>query len=127
MRILLVEDEAMTVMLMKLLLRKLNHEDVQAVASGEKALALIDQWPPELVLMDILLAGKLDGIDTTIELRKRLDVPVVYTTGYDSGEVRQRAEASGAAAYLLKPVSKDDLARMISQLFPSSAEPSPAC
>ncbi|MBU0935042.1 MAG: response regulator [Spirochaetes bacterium] len=117
MNILVVEDEAMTVMLMKLLLKQLGYTNVYAVASGEKALAFVDEWQPDLVFMDILLAGQLDGIQTTVELLKKLACHIVYTTGYDSPDIRARADSSGASAYLLKPVSRADLAAAITKLF----------
>lgn len=117
MHILVVEDEAMTVMLMKMLLKQLGYNEVSAVASGEKALALIDNIRPELIFMDILLAGKMDGIETTSRILEKISCPVVYTTGYDSKEIYERAMASGAVDYLLKPVIKDDIAAVMLKLF----------
>jgi CheY-like chemotaxis protein len=117
MNILLVEDEAMTVMLMKMLLKQLGYTDVFALASGEKALAFVDEWKPDLVFMDILLAGKIDGIETTRRMLQKISCPVVYTTGYDSKDIHERAMASGAAEYLLKPVVKDDIAAVIKKIF----------
>lgn len=109
MKIMLVEDEALSVMLMKHMLKQFGLVDVHEFASGEKALEMLSTVEPDLVLMDIMLAGKLDGIDTTIAIKKILDVPVIYTTGYDEKDFRERATRSGAAAFMVKPIEPDKL------------------
>ena len=114
MRIMLVEDEALTVMAMKMKLEQQGYTDIHTFASGEAALAAVGTLQPELVFMDIVLAGKLDGIETTIMLKKEHRCPVIYTTSYDDPETKRRAVESGAAAYLQKPISVSDLLKVIS-------------
>ncbi|MBU0936455.1 MAG: response regulator [Spirochaetes bacterium] len=117
MNILIVEDEALTVMYLKMLLKQMDYTEVKSVASGEKALELVDEWKPQLVFMDIQLAGKLDGIETTVQLKQKVECPVVYTTGYDNPEIMDRATRSGSAAYLIKPVERESIRTVLQTLF----------
>lgn len=119
MKILVVEDEALTAMLMKALLGQLGHTDVYTVASGERALSFVAENPPQLIFMDVMLAGALDGIETTLEITKIKPIPVIYTTAYQDTAIRERAEQSGAVAYLTKPISGEDLERAIRRAFPA--------
>lgn len=121
MRVMLVEDEAMNVLLMKKILRHIGYDDVHAFSSGEKALAAYPSLLPDVVLMDIQLAGAMDGIETTVSLKQILDRPVIYTTGYGDLETRERAARSGASAFLLKPISQDLLREAMSAAQPSSS------
>lgn len=113
MRVMLVEDEALNVLLMKKLLRHIGYDDVHEFSSGEKALDAYPALRPDVVLMDIQLAGSMDGIETTISIKRILDRPVIYTTGYGDLETRERADRSGAAAFLLKPIRLEHLKEAI--------------
>jgi len=115
MTIMLVEDEALSVMLMKHMLSSFGFKDVHSYSSGEKALAAYPELRPDVVLMDIMLAGSLDGIETTKALKEILDRPVIYTTGCDDKATRERAELSGAAGYLLKPITQEALGAAIKE------------
>lgn len=119
MKVMLVEDEALNVLLMKKLLRHMGYDDVHAFSSGEKALDAYPTLRPDVVLMDIQLAGSMDGIETTVSLKKILDRPVIYTTGYGDLETRERADRSGAAAFLLKPISQELLREAMSAAKPA--------
>lgn len=116
MRIMLVEDEALTVMLMEMMLSRQGHKEIHAFASGEEALASVETLRPDLILMDIMLAGKMTGIETTINIKRKYQCPVIFTTGYNDKEMRRQAVQSGAAAYLLKPIKAPDLLDAISRL-----------
>jgi len=115
--ILIVEDEALTVLYLKMLLRQMNYSSVKSVASGEKALELVNDWIPQLVFMDIQLAGTLDGIETTIRLKQSIDCPVVFMTGYDNHDVMERAASAGSAAYLVKPVESATISSVLKRLL----------
>lgn len=91
-RILIVEDEGIIALRFQHLLRNLGYEVTAMVATGEEALQSVVDDLPDLVLMDIHLAGALDGIETAVRIRARYDVPIVYLSAYveqmDLDEVR---------------------------------------
>lgn len=110
-RILVVEDDAIVCEDISRTLRQLGYEVPSATASGEAALlALAAAAPPvDLVLMDIRLAGKLDGIETTQRIRERWTLPVVYLTAHSDDATLARAKETGPHGYLVKPFTERDL------------------
>ena len=81
-QILIVEDEPIVAADLKVRLELLGCQVVGSVPSGEKAVALAGQWRPHLVLMDIRLEGRMDGIEAAQEIRRQWRLPVVYLTAY---------------------------------------------
>ncbi|MFC1833100.1 PAS domain S-box protein [Thermodesulfobacteriota bacterium] len=107
--ILIVEDE---VMLAKELARSLKSEGYEVagrVSSAEEAILIIEDSKPNLILMDIRLSGKMDGIEAAGEIRSRFDVPVVYLTGFAENDVLERAKKTEPYGYLGKPVTMLEL------------------
>src|SRR5262249_46390491 len=107
--IMLVEDE-------RIVAKSLQHElttmgyNVPAVASsGEEALRKIEETWPDLVLMDIVLKGDMDGVDVSEEIRDRYDIPVVYLTAYADDATLRRAKITEPYGYLLKPYEEKEL------------------
>jgi len=86
---------------------------VDKFSSGEQALEQLDEANPDLVLMDIQLSGELDGIETTEKIEESYSVPVVFLTAYSNPDTIERARETGAVAYLVKPLDKDDLDSII--------------
>ncbi|MFH0787091.1 MAG: response regulator [Pseudomonadota bacterium] len=80
-KIVIVEDEAIIALDLKSNLERLGYTVLATVNSGEKALELIEQDQPDLVLMDIILQGKMDGIEATDIVRSRWDIPVYNNRG----------------------------------------------
>lgn len=105
----MVEDEAIFALDLVQQLRAMGHDVVGAVHKGEDALALAERHQPDLVLMDIKLAGDLDGISTAAQLRSRLGIPVVFVTAYTDPLTTARAKQARPLGYLLKPVRESDL------------------
>lgn len=108
-RILVVEDEAPIAMEIELRLSKMGYEVIGPVATGEKALALAAQAPPDLTLMDIHLSGAMDGIQTAAMLRTQHQIPIVYLSAYSDDATLQRATTTSPSGYLTKPFSDRDL------------------
>lgn len=116
--ILIVEDETIISMDIKTSLEELGYNNVDTADSGEEALLKIAKRKPDIVFMDIGLAGEMDGIETTIEINKNYgNIPVVYLTSYSNERTRQRAEKTEYFDYLLKPFQKEVLAGSIESLF----------
>lgn len=108
-RILIVEDEGIIAKDIERALLKLAYQVVAAVPTGEEALAKIAEDRPDLVLMDIMLKGELDGIDTAQRIRHQYAIPVVYLTAFGDPTTLQRATATAPFGYLLKPFEEREL------------------
>jgi GAF domain-containing protein len=79
------------------------------ITSGEGAIAHAMEDHPDLILMDVKLNGELDGIDSAHEIRKHLDIPVVFMTAYTDEDTFERAKETDPAGYILKPFENRDL------------------
>lgn len=100
--ILIVEDEALIASDLQMRLENMGYSVVGVAATGKEALKLIAEKRPDLVLMDIVLRGEMDGVDVARRV-KELRVPVVLLTAYSDPETIGRARRAGAYGYLLKP------------------------
>jgi len=112
-RILLVEDEVISAMQMKAELQREGFTVLKFVTTGEEAVDYASREKPGLLLMDINLAGKMDGIDAATRIREQYPVSVIFVTGYEDGELRNRAQTLSPLRYLVKPVRIAELATII--------------
>src|SRR5215510_12276478 len=108
-RILIVENERIVSMDMQRRLKNLSYDVVGAAVSGEEALQKAEMYRPDLVLMDIMLDGKLDGIQAAEVIRGRLNIPVIYVTAYGDGPTLERAKITEPFGYILKPFEEREL------------------
>lgn len=108
-KILIVEDELLIAKSLSHKLKKLGYEILEIVASGKIAIESVELLKPDLVLMDIVIEGEMDGIETASKIHEFFKIPVVYTTAYADDETLQRAEQSGSYGYVLKPFKERDL------------------
>ncbi|MDQ7781255.1 MAG: response regulator [Desulfomonilaceae bacterium] len=107
--ILVVEDEVVVAMEIEEKLRAIGYDVVSICSSGEEAISGIEARRPDLVLMDIRLDGRLDGIETAELIRKNHDLPVVYLTAYADDATLNRAKLTEPFGYLVKPFSQTEL------------------
>jgi len=107
-RILIVEDDAAQSIDLEDQVRSLGYAVMASVSTGEDAL-LAAQELPDLALVDIRLAGKLDGIETARVLRERFNIGVIYTTAHDDDETIRRLKGTLSSGYLGKPIRLRDL------------------
>jgi CheY-like chemotaxis protein len=112
-KILLVEDEAITALAMVGALQSMGYETCHPVATGEKALLSLEQDAPDVVLMDINLTGDMDGIETAGRMMLSGHRAIIFITGYSCGEVYERAKALDPVAIFTKPVKPLDLKKAI--------------
>ena len=108
-QVLVVEDEGIIAADIQDRLATLGYEVPATVASGEEALQKIPVFNPDLVLMDIVLQGQMDGIDAAAEIRKRFDLPVIYLTAHADESTLKRAKITEPFAYILKPFEEREL------------------
>lgn len=109
-RILVVEDEPAVAEAIQDMLKHLGYSVAALVASGEEAIEKVAETHPDLVLMDIMLAGDMNGMEATAKIYDRFNIPVVYLTGYADDNILQRAASTEPFfGYVLKPFTSDDL------------------
>jgi two-component system sensor histidine kinase/response regulator len=101
--ILIVEDEGIIARDIRQQLGELGYDVVGDTATGEDAILLTGRLKPDLVLMDIHLAGQLDGIETAQVIRKQHGTPVVFLTAFAGAETLERAKVTDAFGYIIKP------------------------
>ncbi len=112
-RILIVEDEAIVAMHIQNSLTKLEYEVCGSVKSGEEAVRMAADLKPDLILMDIVLKGAMDGIEAAKVIKDTLAIPVVYITGNADIPTISRARETSPHGYILKPINILHLYSMI--------------
>ncbi|MFH2128305.1 MAG: response regulator [Pseudomonadota bacterium] len=119
-QVLIVEDEALVGRELKEAFQALGCQVSAVVPSGEEALAQLSRQRSDLVLMDIVLRGKMDGIEAAKEIRSRWALPVVFLTAFADKSLHDLALMTQPAAILYKPVTQEQLRRALNQaLFPA--------
>lgn len=108
-KVLIVEDDMLLSLVEERLIKKMGHEVVAKVATGSEAIEKAKELKPDIILMDIILKGEMDGIEAMEEIRKESDVPVVYLSGNSDRFNYERAKKTGFTDYLVKPITNNDL------------------
>jgi CheY-like chemotaxis protein len=107
-KILLVEDESIEAMDIKRTLESLGYEVPYVAASGEEAIEKATEIVPDLILMDIVLKGEIDGIGAVSKIRD-LNIPVIYLTAHSEDSTIERAKLTEPAGYIIKPYDGTEL------------------
>lgn len=116
-KVLIVEDDLILNLLYESYLERLGFETEGELVYGKTAIDAARDIKPDLIIMDILLEGELDGIDAMLEIRKFSEVPVIYITGNSDTYHVNRAKETDYLDYLTKPIQFDDLKASISAHF----------
>ncbi len=104
-KIVIVEDEGLIAADLEARLKQAGYSVPGTADTASKALQLVGQASPDLVLMDIRLKGSVDGIETADQIRKLHDIPVLFLTAYEDAGTLERAGRSQAFGYLRKPIA----------------------
>ena len=107
--ILVVEDEAIVRADIEDYLRSFGYRIAASVGSGEEAKRLAAKLKPDLVLMDIMLAGKMDGVQAGKHIQTKLGIPVVFVTAHGDEHTLERAKLNAPFGYVLKPFNDREL------------------
>lgn len=107
--ILIVEDQNIIAWDLQTRLLNLGYPNSTIVTSGEEAIQYTQCTPPDLVLMDVVLRGALDGIETAMQIRALSQVPIVYVTAHSDELTLRRASATEPYGYLLKPFEDGEI------------------
>ena len=108
-RVLVVEDEFFISLDTKALLQSMGHTVVAIAVSADQAVRLAGQEKPDVVLMDIRLAGTRDGIDAAEEIRSRFGISSIFVTANSDPQTRRRAQAVQPLDFLEKPLTEQRL------------------
>lgn len=108
-KILIVEDEEELANNISEILSNLEYKVAAVVDNAKSALDFLDENEVDLVLMDILIHGDLDGIDLAYKIREKYNLPIVFSTAYSGTEYLERISSDIHEGYLLKPFSLDSL------------------
>ncbi len=117
MQVLIVEDDRVLSLMLTKMVERMGHSVIGAVPSGEEAVEKARSNSIDLILMDIMLEGKIDGIQAMQQINKnRHHVPVIYITGNSDKSTRNRAKSTNYIAYLVKPINYDRLKETITSI-----------
>jgi len=112
-KILVVEDEMIIGAKISMQLTSLGYEVTGILPRGEEAIIHVEENRPDIVLLDINLKGKLNGIETALQIQKLADIPIIYLTANSDEATFNKAKASRPYAFISKPYKQLDLQRAI--------------
>ena len=108
-RLLVVEDEAIVAADLEDRLNRMGYNVIGTAESGDEAIQLVRDLKPDLVFMDIMLKGEMDGIEAAAIIREMQSIPVIFLTANSNDAIINRAKVSEPFAYLLKPFEERHL------------------
>jgi len=116
-KILIVEDEVLIAQFLKMELELNGYNVLDFVTSGEEAIEKAKTEEPDIILMDINLRGKIDGIEAARNIIERKKISIIFCTGYTEPELFERASKLNPAAYLRKPIIVEEVKEVIESIF----------
>jgi CheY-like chemotaxis protein len=121
--ILIVEDDGLIALYLTELMEKTGYLIVGTVSTGEMVLRLLENYlKPDLILMDIGLAGSLDGIETARQVQQRFSVPVIFVTAYTSENTLERIREIAPEGYIGKPFLDNEILALIRKVLDQRAK-----
>ena len=107
--VLLVEDESIVAKDIQLSLKRLGYNVLGIENTGEKAISSARKLDPDIIIMDIMLKGKINGIEASEKIRKEQNIPIIYLTAYADENTLSKAKITEPYAYIIKPYKEIDL------------------
>jgi len=120
-RILIIEDEWLIAEDLRMVLRKLGHEVLGIVRTGEEAIRLVFKEIPDLIFMDVQLDGDIDGIDAAKSIRKKFNMPIIYCTANTDDLTVMKMDSTSPKGLVMKPFNNCDIERAITPFLFSSS------
>lgn len=108
-RIMIVEDEAINAASLQMVLKKSGYYICPLYASAEDAIADCPIEQPDLIILDIHLAGKMNGIEAALKIREFTDIPIIFLTGYSDPETLEQLASIKNASCVTKPTDPDHI------------------
>ncbi|MFQ5862736.1 MAG: response regulator [Candidatus Brocadiales bacterium] len=116
-KIMIVDDEAVITVQLEERLESMGYEVVGTASSGEESISMARRLRPHLILMDIVMPGKLDGVSAAEIIKAELDIPVIFLTAHVDGRFVERAREVGSFGYIVKPFSEEGIRAAIEIAF----------
>ena len=108
-RIMIVDDDATIQIELEKYLTHLNHDVVGVAHSGDMAVRMALDLKPDLILMDVVMQGKIDGISAAEKIRGKVDAAILFVTGFDDREYIGRAKQVEPFGYVMKPFDRKEI------------------
>ena len=115
--VLVVEDESIVSKDIQYSLKKLGYNVVGVAATGHKAIELCGEKLPDIILMDIMLKGDINGIKASTRIKEVYNIPVIFLTAYADENTLSKAKVTEPYAYIIKPFKEIDLHTSIEMAF----------
>lgn len=122
-RVLIVEDESIPALELKQELESMGCKVIATVRTGQEAIEAATDTRPDVVLMDIKLKGKMDGIEAAQRIQENQDIPIIYLTAYSDEDTTERAKATRLYWFLKKPYFFDAIKSTIDHALDLPASP----
>ena len=115
--ILIVEDEALIALELKILIENAGYSVIDTVQSGLEAIKICEKTHADLILMDIILKGDIDGIEAAGIIKSEKNIPIIYLSGNSDYKNSQRLLATKPCAFISKPILEHVLVEVIEKSF----------
>ena len=116
-RLLIVEDERIIAEDIKRILFQFDYDVIDIISYGEDVLERFEELNPDLILMDIMLAGEINGIETAKKVKEKYNIPIIYLTAYANESILNSAKITQPFGYLIKPFEEHELHATIEMAF----------
>lgn len=113
MKVLIIEDDMILSLSLEIMMKRLGFTEIKKTHNGEKALDVLVEFEPDLMLVDIFLGPGISGIDVVKEIKKQKEIPVIYITGNSDDYHKNMASETDYLDYLVKPITFTDLKRVL--------------
>jgi CheY-like chemotaxis protein len=114
--IMVVEDENIIALDIKNRLKNLGFNIIAVVPTGEEAIHLASERKPDLILMDIVLRGNLDGVETAEQISKKTHIPIIFLSSFSDEDTLRKARKVSGYGYLIKPFNEKELKTQIDKI-----------
>ena len=108
-KVIIVEDDRLLAIVLRKMARSMNFDVVDVAHGGEDAIKAVEKYHPDLILMDIMLADSVTGVEAMQTIRQHSDVPVIYISAQTDAETKTQAIEVPNSFYLMKPVNMNEL------------------
>ena len=105
----IVEDEAIIRLNLKLILQQMNCETIGETGKGESAINMTKELNPDFICMDIKLQGSIDGIETAKRIAEFSDIPIIFMSAYSLKETQSISQIKNKSIFLVKPIQKQQI------------------
>ena len=113
----IVEDNLILSILYENMMKEMVFKTVGEIRDGETAVKLIRKYAPDVVIMDIMLEGAMDGIHAAHQIREFSDAPILFITGNSDSQHVERAKKVSNSDFLTKPITEEILKEAVNKLM----------